>query len=43
MKAISGKELARVIEQHGGSLLRVSGSHLGKALDIPNLIVLHYN
>ena len=27
MKAISGKELARVFERHGWVLLRVNGSH----------------
>ena len=27
MKAVTGKELARVLERHGWSLLRVSGSH----------------
>ena len=27
MKAISGRELARVIERHGWRLLRISGSH----------------
>lgn len=27
MKSISGKELCRVLEQHGWSLLRVQGSH----------------
>jgi predicted RNA binding protein YcfA (HicA-like mRNA interferase family) len=27
MKAVSGKELARVVERHGWRLLRVHGSH----------------
>jgi len=27
MKAVSGKELARVLERHGWKLLRVHGSH----------------
>ena len=27
MKAVSGKELARVLERHGWNLLRVHGSH----------------
>jgi predicted RNA binding protein YcfA (HicA-like mRNA interferase family) len=27
MKAVSGKTLARVLEQHGWSLLRINGSH----------------
>ncbi len=27
MKSISGKELIKIIEQHGWELLRVSGSH----------------
>lgn len=27
MKALPGKELARVLEDHGWSLLRVQGSH----------------
>ena len=33
MRAVSGKEFCRVLEQHGWSLLRVSGSHhiYGKA------------
>lgn len=33
MKSISGKEFAKVLERHGWSLLRVSGSHhiYGKA------------
>jgi predicted RNA binding protein YcfA (HicA-like mRNA interferase family) len=33
MKAVSGKEFARVLERHGWSLLRVVGSHhvYGKA------------
>jgi len=33
MRAISGKDFCRVLEQHGWSLLRISGSHhiYGKA------------
>jgi len=27
MKSISGKELIKILEQHGWELLRVSGSH----------------
>jgi len=27
MKSVSGKELARALERHGWSLLRVQGSH----------------
>ncbi len=27
MKSVSGKELAKVLERHGWSLLRVQGSH----------------
>jgi len=27
MKAISGKDLAKVVERHGWSLLRIHGSH----------------
>ena len=27
MKAISGKQLARIVERHGWKLLRVHGSH----------------
>ncbi|MDQ3650058.1 MAG: type II toxin-antitoxin system HicA family toxin [Acidobacteriota bacterium] len=27
MKSVSGKELARVLKQHGWQLLRVQGSH----------------
>ncbi len=27
MKSVSGREFARVVERHGWSLLRVSGSH----------------
>jgi predicted RNA binding protein YcfA (HicA-like mRNA interferase family) len=27
MRAISGKQLARVLERHGWSLMRVQGSH----------------
>jgi predicted RNA binding protein YcfA (HicA-like mRNA interferase family) len=33
MKAVSGKEFAKILERHGWSLLRVQGSHhiYGKA------------
>jgi predicted RNA binding protein YcfA (HicA-like mRNA interferase family) len=33
MKSVSGKEFARILEQHGWTLLRVQGSHhiYGKA------------
>jgi predicted RNA binding protein YcfA (HicA-like mRNA interferase family) len=36
MKAVSGKDLCRVLEQHGWSLLRIHGSHhiYGKAGNI---------
>ena len=27
MKSVSGKELAKVLERHGWSLLRIQGSH----------------
>jgi predicted RNA binding protein YcfA (HicA-like mRNA interferase family) len=27
MKAISGRELARLVERHGWTLLRINGSH----------------
>ena len=27
MKSVSGKEFARILEQHGWELLRVNGSH----------------
>ena len=27
MKSVSGKELAKVVERHGWSLLRINGSH----------------
>ena len=41
MKAITGKELARLLERHGWNLLRVSGSHhiYGKAGSIVRLSV----
>jgi len=41
MKAISGKELIRVLEKNGWSLLRVTGSHhvYGKAESIVRLSV----
>ena len=46
MKAMSGKELARVLERHGWSLLRVNGSHhiYGKPGSIVRLSVpIHGN
>ena len=46
MKLLSGKELARVLEQHGWKLLRVHGSHhiYGKAESIVRLSVpIHGN
>jgi predicted RNA binding protein YcfA (HicA-like mRNA interferase family) len=46
MKAMSGKELARVLERHGWSLLRVNGSHhiYGKPDSIVRLSVpIHGN
>jgi len=41
MKAITGGELARALERHGWSLLRVNGSHhiYGKAGSIVRLSV----
>ncbi len=41
MKAVSGKDLCRVLEQHGWSLLRIHGSHhiYGKAGSIVRLSV----
>lgn len=41
MKSISGKELARALERHGWTLLRVNGSHhiYGKAGSIVRLSV----
>ncbi|MDD1532891.1 MULTISPECIES: type II toxin-antitoxin system HicA family toxin [unclassified Bradyrhizobium] len=41
MKSVSGRELARIVERHGWSLLRVSGSHhiYGKADSIVRLSI----
>jgi predicted RNA binding protein YcfA (HicA-like mRNA interferase family) len=46
MKSVSGREFARIIERHGWSLLRVSGSHhiYGKSGGIVRLSVpIHGN
>jgi predicted RNA binding protein YcfA (HicA-like mRNA interferase family) len=46
MKAISGKELARIVERHGWTLLRINGSHriYGKSGTIVRLsIPIHGN
>lgn len=46
MKAVSGKMLARIVERHGWTLLRVSGSHhiYGKLGSIVRLsIPIHGN
>ncbi|WBL76260.1 type II toxin-antitoxin system HicA family toxin [Bradyrhizobium xenonodulans] len=46
MKSISGREFARIVERHGWSLLRVSGSHhiYGKPGSIVRLSVpIHGN
>lgn len=46
MKQVSGKELCRVVERHGWTLLRVTGSHhvYGKAGSIVRLsIPVHGN
>ncbi|PKO20785.1 MAG: hypothetical protein CVU38_18230 [Chloroflexi bacterium HGW-Chloroflexi-1] len=46
MKSCSGKRLAQALEQHGWSLLRISGSHhiYGKAGSIVRLSVpIHGN
>ena len=46
MKAMSGKELAKVLERHGWTLLRVHGSHYiyGKPRSIVRLSVpIHGN
>ena len=46
MKALSGRELARLVERHGWSLLRIRGSHHihGKAGSIVQLsIPVHAN
>ena len=41
MKSVSGKELAKALERHGWSLLRVEGSHhiYGKAGDPARLSI----
>jgi predicted RNA binding protein YcfA (HicA-like mRNA interferase family) len=46
MKQLSGKELARIVERHGWTLLRVTGSHhiYGRAGSIIRLsIPIHSN
>jgi len=46
MRPLSGKELARLLERHGWSLLRIQGSHhiYGKAGNIVRLsIPIHGN
>jgi predicted RNA binding protein YcfA (HicA-like mRNA interferase family) len=46
MKQLSGKEMARLVEQHGRSLLRINGSHhiYGRAGSIVRLsIPIHAN
>jgi predicted RNA binding protein YcfA (HicA-like mRNA interferase family) len=46
MKAVSGKEFAKIIERHGWSLLRVQGSHhiYGKAgSDVRLSVPIHGN
>ena len=46
MRPLSGKELARLVERHGWSLLRIQGSHhiYGKAGNIVRLsIPIHGN
>ena len=46
MKAISGKEFAKILERHGWSLLRVQGSHhiYGKAgSDVRLSVPIHGN
>ncbi|MGY4513805.1 type II toxin-antitoxin system HicA family toxin [Bradyrhizobium sp. USDA 3650] len=46
MKSISGREFARIVERHGWSLLRISGSHhiYGKPGSIVRLSVpIHGN
>lgn len=46
MKSLSGKEFARLLEQHGWSLLRIKGSHhiYGKAGSVVRLSVpIHGN
>ena len=41
MKAISGKDLARVLERHGWALMRIHGSHhvYGKAGSVVRISV----
>ena len=46
MKAISGKDFAKILERHGWSLLRVQGSHhiYGKAgSDVRSSVPIHGN
>jgi predicted RNA binding protein YcfA (HicA-like mRNA interferase family) len=46
MKSVSGKELARVLERHGWTLLRIQGSHhiYGKSGSVVRLSVpIHGN
>lgn len=46
MKAVSGREFARLVERHGWQLLRINGSHhiYGKAGSIVRLsIPIHAN
>ena len=46
MKSVSGKELAKIVEQHGWQLLRIHGSHhiYGKSGSIVRLsIPVHGN
>jgi predicted RNA binding protein YcfA (HicA-like mRNA interferase family) len=46
MKAVSGKDLTRILERHGWSLLRIQGSHhiYGKPSSIVRLSVpVHRN
>ena len=46
MKAVSGKEFAKLLERHGWSLLRVQGSHhiYGKAgSDVRLSVPIHGN
>jgi predicted RNA binding protein YcfA (HicA-like mRNA interferase family) len=46
MKAVSGKEFAKILERHGWSLLRVQGSHhiYGKARsDVRLSVPIHGN
>lgn len=46
MKAVSGKDLARIVERHGWQLLRIQGSHhiYGKTGSVVRLsIPIHGN